>query len=836
MTRPPEELPLSGQKPVDEDVRQELQDHIERRVAELLEGGWSAAAARAEAERAFGDIGGVSAECRDIASKARRTRHRAERVGGLVQDIRYALRLLRRSPAFTAVAMATLALGVGANNAVFSAIDRTFLRPLPFDHADRIMQLTELHKRGRAHVPWTNFLDLRAQNRSFEVMAQYQQARTTVGGADAPLRTTATAVSDGFFKVFHVQPVIGRLPLPEDHRTGAAPVAVVSYRFWREHMHGTHDLATVPLRSAFHLTVVGVMPPSFSYPGTTDLWYPLELEQQPASRTAHNSFTVARLAPGVSISTAQHDLDLVLAHMAPSAGSDFDAVGFRPTRLQDELTKAMRQPLFLLLGAASLLLLIACTNLASTLLARGAARMHELVVRTAIGAGRLRIARQLLTESLVIALGGSLAGILVSMGLGRAFAAIAPPTLAASAAVPIDWRMLGFALAIGVATALLFGLIPAIRMSAVDSGMVMRGGARGGKARSRIWSGLIITEVALAVVLLVGSTLLIRSFAEVMRVDMGFSPEDVLVAAIDLSEQAYPDVRQAVAYHDRALTAVRAIPGVVAAGLTLNLPLESGPDGGIEVEGRPRISTVYPITGFSDYRITSTGYFQALRTPIVAGRDFAESDDAQAPMVALVNQAFVHANWPDRDPIGRRFRIGGMDAAEIQPWATVIGVVHDVPSDDLTRAAAPAYFFSYRQVPYRARWLTLAVRTANRRPPARGAAIDRFGFAAGVLDADRPCCIVGCRSPIPHLPAHRVRRSCPAARHPGDLRRGVVLGGAANARHRHPDRARGAPGSGSAVGAAERAGHRGNRRGRRRGRITRRHPDDVVADLRRVGA
>ena len=713
MPRPDEELPLSAQKPVDEDVRREVIDHLERRTDELIQQGWDPARAREEARRVFGDVGAVSAECREITVRARRTRRRAERFDALRSDIAFALRLLRRSPGFTVVAVLTLALGVGANTAVFSAIDHTFLRSLPFDQADRIVKVAELHKHGTGHIPWTNFLDLRAQSRSFESMAQYQASRSTIVGGDAPLRTMTAAVSDGFFRVFHVQPAMGRLPLPDDARLGAAPVAVVSYRFWRDHMGSTQELGGTPLRGAFTFTVIGVMPATFSYPGTTDIWYPLELEPQPASRTAHNSFTVGRLAGGVSTAAARRELDLVTARMAAAAGSDFDAVGFESTRIQDELTRTMRQPLFLLFGAAILLLVIACTNLASTLLARGAARAQELAIRTAIGAGRLRIARQLITECLVIALGGSLAGVVVSMALRRAFAAIAPATLAVPVSGAIDWRILGFALAAGLVTALLFGLVPAIRMSAIDSGALLRGGARTGSARTRIWSGLIITEVALAVVLLIGATLMIRSFGEVMHVDMGFDPDNVVVASIDLSEQGYPDVRQAVTYHDRALVAVRAIPGVAAAGVTLNLPLGSGPDGGIEVEGRPHISTVYPITGNADYRIVSTGYFEAMRMPVISGRGFAESDDANAPLVAVVNQAFVRANWPGQDPLGRRFRIGGMDVPGIQPWASVVGVVHDVPSDDLTIAAGPAYFFTYRQVPYRARWLTLAVRAAN---------------------------------------------------------------------------------------------------------------------------
>jgi len=712
MTRTPEELPLSGQKPVDEDVRQELQDHIERRAAELVEGGWTVADARAEAERVFGDIRGVSDECRHITSKARRSRRRGEWLDGVTSDLRFALRLLRRSPTFAFVAIATLALGVGANSAIFSLIDGVLLRPLPYPRGDQLVNVAEQHRKGASHLPYANFVDIRAQSKSFQQLAEFYSSRSTVLGANAPIRATTAFVTGDFFPMLRTTVQLGRLTTAADHQFGAVPVAVISDRFWRDHFAANRDLQSLRLRGEFNMQVVGVAAPGFDFPDGADIWIPLELERQATSRTAHNAAALGRLRDGVTPAAAQQDVSTVLRHIGETAGLDFDAVGARVTSLHADQAGGTRTPLLLLLGASGLLLLTACTNLASTLLARGTARQQELAVRTAIGAGRGRVVRQIFTESLVIAVLGCGAGLVLAEGLLRGMALVAPPELVVMQTARLDLPVVGFTAATALATALLFGFLPGLRISAVDTGQLMRGSRGASSRRGAIWSALVAVQVALAVILLIGSGLLIRSFARVTQVDLGFDPVGVTTFATDLPELNYPDVQQAIRFHDRVLELVRAIPGVQAAGVTLVPPLaDEGPSGGIEVEGKPALSPAYPSTGHGIYQLASVGFFQSLGIKIVRGRDFAESDTPTSPPVVIVNQQLAAREWPGEDPIGKRFRESGMDRVAVEPWATVIGVARDVPASSRTSPPGETYYYTYRQLPNRARFLTATVRS-----------------------------------------------------------------------------------------------------------------------------
>ncbi|HEY4321806.1 MAG TPA: ABC transporter permease [Gemmatimonadales bacterium] len=712
MSRPSEELPLSQQKPVAEDVRQEIADHIERRTAELIGAGMNPTDARAEAERVFGDLQGVSAKCREITARSRKSRHRVERLDGLIQDLRFALRLLRRSPTFAAVAIITLALGVGANTAIFSLINGVFLRPLPYPRGDQLVHVVELHKQGWGHLSYSNFVDVRRESASFQGLASYFGDRTTFLGANEPFRAVGTYMTSDFFRVMGARAELGRLTVPSDHQFGAAPVAVISDRLWQNQFGGNRDLASLHLRGEFNMQVVGVMAPGFNFPDNSDLWLPMELEQMPPSRTAHNGDVIGRLKDGVTPAAAQQEVSGVLRHIGETAGLDFDAVGAKVTTLRADLTGSARVPLLLLLGASALLLLTACTNLASTLLARGAARAQELAVRTAIGAGRLRVMRQIFTESLVIAVLGCGAGLLLAQALLRAMTAVAPADLNLLHAAHLDLAVLGFTAAIALVTAILFGFLPALRLSDIDSGQLMRGARGAGTRRGQIWSALVAVEVALAVILLIGTGVLIRSFARVLSVDIGFDPAHVTTVAIDLPESNYPNVQQAVAFHDRTLALIRAIPGVEAAGVTNVLPvMGDNPNGGFEVEGKPPMSAGHRNTGYGVYRLASTGYFAAMGMKVVNGRDFAESDNSTGQVAAIVNQTFADKEWPGQNAIGKRIRPTGMDTSDPMPWATVIGVVHDVPGHGITAPAAETYYYSYRQLPFRARWLTAAVRS-----------------------------------------------------------------------------------------------------------------------------
>ncbi len=334
-------LPLSNQKPVNEDVDREIAQHIDLRTEELVEQGWTPEAARAEAIRAFGDVTGVARECREITVRTRRSRRREEWLGALRHDLHFALRILRRSPAFTIGAVLTLALGIGANTAIFSVVNGLLLRPLPYEQPGQLVDVLEAHANGgSSDVPWANFEDWRAQSRSFDGMAAYFSDVVTLAGSEIPARVHVAAVSQDFFRVMRVQPVLGRMTSVDDHRIGATPVALVSYRFWQDKMGGDRDLAGHRIRAAFDFQVIGVLPLGFAFPDGADLWYPLELYPENLSRTAHNNSVIGRLRDGLHPADADRELDVITAPMMTRYAPNFDAVGAKVTSLQSVLTGA----------------------------------------------------------------------------------------------------------------------------------------------------------------------------------------------------------------------------------------------------------------------------------------------------------------------------------------------------------------------------------------------------------------------------------------------------------------------------------------------------------------
>ena len=737
MTRRDDELPLSKRPRVDDDVRRELEFHIEQRAAELEAQGMPRERALAAARELFGDRGSVEAECRAIEQRRRTTRHRADRLAELRHDVVVGLRMLRRTPGFTLAAILTLALGIGANAAVFSIINRVVLQPLHYPEADRIVQVWEQHEGGGASNPsWTNFLDLQARVRSFAAMGAYGSGTITVLGASSPARVRGTAVSSGFFRVFGVRPALGRLPLPEEHARGATPVAVVSHAFWRDNLGAPPTLAGVHLRMDRDFEVVGVLPEEFDYPDGSQVWAPLELEEQPVSRTSHNWEAVALLRAGATPDEAAREATRLFAQLKPLHYPDFDATGATVTRLQAALTDGMRTPLYMLFGASAILLLAACANLASAMLARGTARAGELAVRSALGATRVRLVRQLLTESALLAILGAVAGLLLAALLLRALGLFAPASLHVER-VRVDAWVQGFALLVALVTTVLFGLLPALRLSDTNTGSALREGGRGsvGVGRMRAWNALVASEVALAVMLLAGSVLLIRSFAEVMRVDLGFDPRGVLMAEVNLPEVSYGDSGAVASFHERVLEQLRGVPGVETAGAVNVLPLASGnPNGAMEVEGKPH-DPRGPFTGYSIYRVVAGDYFRAMRLPVIEGRVFGPNDDAGAPAVVVVDQEFARREWPGQSAIGKRVRPAGMDMGEGEPWHTVIGVVGSVRAASIVAPFRQTYYFDHRQRPA-AR--TMSVRYAVRSSLPAGPATVAVRRAVAAVDPQVP--------------------------------------------------------------------------------------------------
>lgn len=709
---PDEELPLSRRLPVDEDVNRELAFHLAERERELIEQGWEPDKARAEARQTFGDLDSVFAECKDITRRTRRAKLRAETLDSYRQDLVVAWRVLRKTPGFTLAAVLTLALGIGANAAIFSVVNSVLLQPLPYDQPDQLVDIAEAHEHGGwSNPPWSNLLDWREQSRSFDGMASYGSRFRTVLTAEGPSSIRSAVVSQDFFKIFRLSPIQGRLPSEDEQRIGGSPVAVVSEDFWRVHLGAAPDLSTQRVKMDRDYQVIGVLPSSFRFPSNSDVWVPLEPQDPTMNRTAHNWSGIGRLKPGISVATADRELDTLTARMAPKFQPDFDAVGATITPLQDLLTTSARRPLYLLLGASALLLLAACTNLASSMLARGLARRQEVAVRVAIGAGRLRIIRQLFTEALLLAVLGCAAGLLMAKALLQVFVHLAPSNLPLTE-VHLDAWVLLFTALVGGTTTVLIGLFPALRTSGAEPGLALREGGRAGSSRAerRIWNGLVVAEVALAATLLCGSGLMIRSLGRVLEVDPGFRADKVLTVSIGLPTAVYDDDRKIDLLWTQVLEAIRKVPGVETAGLTSGIPMGgNNSSGSFGIEGIPPGPAGYG-PGNGGYLMVSEDYFASMGIPVVQGRDFDMRDVTGAQQTIIINRSLAEKWFKGKDPLGQRITMqSGMDNYG-SDWLTIVGVVGDVHQRALTAPPSPETFLPMHQRPTRGYSVTLTIK------------------------------------------------------------------------------------------------------------------------------
>lgn len=709
-----ENLPLSRTKPVADDVRSELEFHLHERARELEAMGMTREQARAEARQQFGDRQAVEAACEEIETRRRGSKRRAEMFGALRQDVSVGFRVLRKSPGFTFAAVLMLALGIGANSAVFSIVNRVLLQPLPYPNSDRLVTLDERHENGgKGSMPWANFVDIQTQARSFDAMAEFASDQSTVLGTATPLRVNAGVVSAGFFKVFPVRPFMGRVMSPDEHRLGATPTAVVSYAFWRDHLGAPTSLTGVRIRMDKDYAVVGVAPAGFDFPEGNQIWSPMELYETSPSRTGHNSDAVARLKSGITPASAQREVDAILARLSAQYSPDFDAVGSSVISLQESLNGSYKTPLYLLLGASGLVLLAACVNLASAMLARGTARSGEFTVRFALGATRARVVQQLVTESAMLAIAGCIAGLFLANALLRALNVLAPQSLHIEQ-VHVDYWVQGFALVVAVLTTFIFGLFPAFRISRGNMSLALREGARGtsGAKRMRVWNLLVATEVALAVVLLSSSALLMKSFSNVMQNKLGFDAEAVTTMRIELPEVNYAGTSPTIpAFHQQLLERLRSQPGVASVGFSNRLPLTgSNPSGSLVVDGKP-LNPKGPYNAYAVYRVVGGDYFAALNIPVLKGRSFRGGSDMEASPSVVISEAFAREQWPNDDPIGKRVKVYGMDPGE-EPWYTVIGVVADVRGTTATSNFAATYYFDHRTRPgNRTRSVSYAIRS-----------------------------------------------------------------------------------------------------------------------------
>jgi putative ABC transport system permease protein len=594
---------------------------------------------------------------------------------------------MRQSPVFTAVVVGTLALAIGANVAIFSVTDTAMLRPFSYPQIDRMVALNEQRRAGQQmSISWPDFEDWLAQNQVFEYLGIYRAAAVNLTSGGSPERVNGAMASSGVFGAAGIQPAIGRSLQPDDDRAGAARVVVLSDRLWQTRFAADRDILgrAIVINGEPH-TVVGIMPAAMRFPSRlTDVWLPLgpAIETFPPRGAHPGLFGIGRLKPGVTFDRAQADMDTV-ARRIESQFPDANAgvtVGMIP--YYEQIVASIRPTLLVLLGAVGFVLLIGCANLANLMLARAERRQQEIALRAALGAERRRIIQQLLTESLLMSLIGGALGVLLAWWMISLLAASRPTTIPRIDQLAIDRRVLAFSALLSILTGVIFGLVPAIRGSATDLVKSLAHGGRGvGLGRSRRFrSTLVVAEVALALTLLVGAGLMIRSFANLTAIDPGFNPENVVTMRVTLPPSKYADRTRWTAFHDEVVRRVAAIPGVVAAGLNSALPLEGGgSESPVIAEGQELPSRGNPGT-MCLFQATSPDYLKAMSVPLLKGRFFTAHDTATSARVVLVDDTLVKKLFGEADPIGKRiaFEIKGMHDHPEPIWREVVGVVHHV--------------------------------------------------------------------------------------------------------------------------------------------------------------
>jgi putative ABC transport system permease protein len=652
----------------------------------------------------------------------------------LIKDIRYGIRSLVKRPAFTIIAVMTLALGIGASTAIFSVVDGVLLRPLPYPDAEQIVQLREVSTNG-TKVAFTepNFLDVRARSRTLEAIAQYGGGLTTVSGASEPVRALTFVVSGDFFNVLGVKPVIGRTFAPEESKPGGAPVAVVSYGFWQRLLGGRSDLAGTTLRLMDQsVSVVGVMPARFAFPRNAEVWIPRELSPPQTSRTAHNWSVVARMRPNITTERAYAELSAMAKQLKQEHGKDMDAVDFAVVPQQEYMVGNVRSALVMIFVAVTFLLLVACANVANLLLAQVTTRQRDFAVRSALGATRLRLARQFITENLLLVLTAGTLGVVISFWGVDLILALNQENLPRATEIGVNARAVAFTVGLSLLIATVLGIVPLLRFSARDLETSLRETGRGahGHAGQRLRSLLVVAQMALTLILLVGAGLLGKSFYRLLQIDPGFHTETAVAMELSLpnpriDESRYRQFMQSYRrlmeqgtapeasvqlsteeerqrqFQIQLFERLGAAPGVIAIGSITQLPLTGGgPSGTFLINNNPVRK------GNADYRKATSGYFAAMSIPLLRGRAFDASDQPNSPNAALVSQSLVQKYWPNEDPIGQTIQFGNMDG-DLR-LLHIVGVVGDVRDYGVDQAVAPTIYANALQRLPSSSWTVVA--------------------------------------------------------------------------------------------------------------------------------
>ncbi|HEX6049151.1 MAG TPA: ABC transporter permease [Gemmatimonadaceae bacterium] len=692
--------------PVEREVDSELAFHLEMRARELVEQGMSPDDARAAAVARFGDVDLITQACRDLGRRRNDEMRRAQWLAELRDDLRYAVRGLRASPGFTAVALLTLAMGIGASTTIFSVANAVLLRPFPYHEPERIVRLYETNPTTETFgISEPNYLDWLERVRSLSQLAAFTAENVSLLGEGDPEELGAMVATPSLFPLLGVRPLLGRVfGEAEAKPDAAARVVVLSNAVWQTRFGADPQIIgrTVNL-SGTSYEVIGVMPPAFAFPGNPALWMPLAPSMTPRGETARGNRrlgVIGRLAPDVTLARALDEMRSVardLARQYPETNAEW---GANVTSLEEWLIgDELRMRVQVLLVAVGLLLLMGCVNVANLLLARATARQREMSVRAALGAGRGRIVRQLLTESLVLAAIGAAFGI--------ALTAMAVPVLrdVGETAIPrldelsIDWRVVAFGIVASVFTGILFGIAPALQASRADLNDVLRAGGRVAAA-GRLRSILIVASVALALVLLVGAGLVGRSFDRLMRVDYGFRTEGVFTASLTVSSERYRERARRAAFYAEAARRLATAPGIRAVGFTNVAPFSGGSTAiRFSVVGRQPASADEFLS--ANWRSVTPGYFAAIGVPLKQGRLIADSDGEREPRVVVVTETMARRIWPGADPVGQQITLGG----NAGPTWTVIGVVGDIRDQLLQQDPEPMMYLSFQQVSWDTMWL-----------------------------------------------------------------------------------------------------------------------------------
>ena len=704
MTRRLFHLPWRTAQRIRSDVDDEIQFHIAMRVEELESRGLPPGAALTEARRQFGDLEDARRYLRRMDGSTEAARRRRDYMGELRNDIVYSLRKLRAAPAFTLTALFTLALGIGANTAIFSVVHGVLMKPLPFPHPEQLVRVYSVSPelnidRGAASA--VNLDDWRAQQTAFVDLGGYWYDESGSGidltGEGEPRRLSTAFIEPGFFPALEVKPEIGRLPREDEmHRGGPDRVVVLSYSFWQRQFSGSPSVVgrTITLDGNPY-EVLGVMPREFRYPGErVDAYVPFSTitdEMIPRLREVHALYVVGRLKHGMTIERGRAELTAIVHRLSEQYPENrlWTAAAVEP--LRDVMVGKARTGLLVLLGAVSCVLLLACANLASLLLARATVRERELAVRSALGAGRGRLVRQLLTESTVLALAGGALGVLVALFGMRALVAMGGAQLPRASEIRLDSPVLFFALGLSIITGVIFGLVPALRATSANLQTALREGGRGnsGARGQRMRAALVVAEVAMAVVLVVGAGLMTRSFLRLLDVDLGFNPDRILVVNYTTGaghQGSFADMRN---FYAEVLERVRTVPGVVSVGATKSIPFRGSgewmgmlPEGyvGRSGEERPRMTMIH----------VSDDYFHTIGAPVLAGREFELGDDSSAAPALVVNEAFAKEYFPGQSAVGRTVTASGAKYR-------IIGVVGDIRQESVEEPPKPVAYVHYLQ-------------------------------------------------------------------------------------------------------------------------------------------